>query len=203
MPTTCVIPGCRSGYRKTKSEKQSVETDEDERITFFKFPEENNSEVRNKWITVVKKLRKDWEHTQYSRICHKHFDSHCFILESTDSNIRRKKSRISNQLSYRRLRPTAVPHLFPSLPFYLSFEVSKPRTNTTSRESRQASAEARQELENERFLREDLFNNLRELSEKLSNELLPSGVILTDAPKRLNLILFEESIEKGLLCLYF
>jgi hypothetical protein len=197
MPTTCVIPGCRSGYRQTKKDSDS---DKEESPIFFKFPQE--SEIRKQWIDVVKKIRKDYEPTKHSRVCHKHFSPENFVTESQDSNNRRKKKRLLNRLSHRRLKKAAIPHIFPNLPKYLSTSQPKQRSSRATRESRFDSILKRQEAVNDDFLSRDLVSHLDQLYEKLSNETLPSGIApFKSSEERIDILCLKESSEKGILCI--
>lgn len=69
-------------------------------FVIFRFPKENTR--RQLWIKAVR--RKDWEPTQYSRICSEHF---------RDIDMDR------TSLSCVRVRDDAVPCIFSSFPSYM------------------------------------------------------------------------------------
>ena len=97
MVATCCVKGCKSGYASVKTAPLKV--------SFFRFP--LNLEVRNKWKNSIK--RPDWEPSLNSRVCSLHFKESDYQVYSKDSQIRRKRSRPSEELQRRYLLPDAVP----------------------------------------------------------------------------------------------
>jgi hypothetical protein len=121
---------------------------------------------------------KDFVVTSSVRICSLHFQEDDYVIESKDSNPRRKRQRLSSLLSRKLLKPDAVPSLFPGLPEQL-------RPAVSCRRSENATASAR--LRNENSALEELIDSFnqdddisalsnQELVDKLNtDEAVPSG----------------------------
>lgn len=61
MPSSCVVPGCKSNY-KTQIKTEGC-------VSIFKFPKDPN--LRNAWIRAIP--RDNWEPSANSVVCIKHF----------------------------------------------------------------------------------------------------------------------------------
>ena len=66
MPFKCVVPLCNSNHEKSIYEGDRV-------FPVFEFPGEKKPDLHKRWIRFVN--RSDWEPTDSSRICSKHFES--------------------------------------------------------------------------------------------------------------------------------
>ena len=106
MYTRCV-PSCCTEYK-------SVNTTE--KVPLCKFPE--NKDLKQCWIKAIP--RKNWTPITSHKVCAKHFYKDDFITTSLDHKESRKLARDSEEFSRMRLKRSAVPHVFPSLPKYFS-----------------------------------------------------------------------------------
>ena len=107
MVYTCCVPNCRTGYKSEKS---------NEKIQLFRFP--INHKLKQDWIRAIP--RQNWTVTFSHRVCAKHFASDNFDTISRDLKTSRKLNRDSEKLKRLRLKPNAIPHIFPNLASYLS-----------------------------------------------------------------------------------
>ena len=73
MPITCVAWDCTNRMKKDSS------------ISFHRFPHKN-PQLLQKWIQAIR--RENWQPTQYSYICSKHFDDSCFVVRPGKSGHR-------------------------------------------------------------------------------------------------------------------
>ena len=98
-----------------------------ETLSIFKFPNSVKEPVRRaQWIAEVP--RKYWKPgaDEEPRICELHFQEKDFIQESSDSNSRRKRQKVSDDtcvagsLKRKRLRKDAYPSIWPGSPEHLS-----------------------------------------------------------------------------------
>ena len=85
------------------------------------------------------------EVTDHTRICHKHFLPKDYESERTDKQSRRKVRK--GQLVLWKLKPDAVPSVWPCLPNHLTTPPPNPRPTTlgTSSEARQLNDQAVEE----------------------------------------------------------
>ena len=107
MVYSCCVPGCKTGYKSRKTTTK---------IAVFQFPKDES--LRKQWIKAIP--RKNWKLSDSHRVCEKHFHDHHFQRVSTEQLLKRRNKRDSQQLRYIRLKPTAVPQVFPELPKHLS-----------------------------------------------------------------------------------
>ena len=106
MVFTCCVPECNTGYRSS----QAVE-----KVAVFRFPK--NDKLRQKGIKAI--LRKNWLPGDSRRVCAKHFNRDDFKITSSDTRTSRRNSRECQILLRQRLKPNAVPQIFPNLTAYL------------------------------------------------------------------------------------
>ena len=159
MPNACCAPDCRVGYKDTKKKKEE-ETENDHaqsviekpagetsdetpqetpNIATFGFPKHDKEpELRARWIARVPRNDRRWitksaDVTAKLYLCEKHFMPEDIICDSTDTNSRRKRK--SDQLCKKRVKPGALPCLWPR-----ADHLSKP---TTPRPTTLATSEAR------------------------------------------------------------
>ena len=119
MPA-CFVPGCRSGYRTDKGKH------------FFTPPKDEK--LFSAWARAIP--RKDIPLTRKSAVCECHFAD--ALLIKADSFVIDGKHVEIPRIRWT-LKPGAVPHIFPSLPSYLSKKL-KVRKSPVKRESRKESA---------------------------------------------------------------
>lgn len=101
MPRCCSIAGCKSNYR---SEGKAVST--------FSLPKDEK--LKKKWL---RKIPTDFSKVSKPVICIKHFREECIIRTEqfiVDGEIK------TFTRSYPKLKPDAVPSIFPNLPAYLT-----------------------------------------------------------------------------------
>jgi len=191
MVYTCCVPGCRTGYRPTKKETLEAVTS-CERISVFKFPNDEN--LRKKWIRAIpiqhrigKKLA-EFTPTPSHRVCELHFTERDFDRESTDLSTSRKNARDNTLLKHIRLKPAAIPSVFPNCPSYLSKETKSCATEEVRIAGTSFSRREREEdkiIENERsFFEAEKVSTLSDLKEKikLQDFIMPDGFVYVERP---------------------
>ena len=106
MGKKCCVPGCKSGYDSNKSESKNISS--------FFFP--TDPYLRNEWISKIPRV--DWQPTHNSTICSLHFKETDFQIYSQDLQVRRKESRLTEELLRKKLLPDAVPSIFSKFPTF-------------------------------------------------------------------------------------
>lgn len=195
MVYTCYVTGCRTGYKPKK----------DEKIPLFQFP--TDKVMREKWIRAVP--RKNFKITCNSKVCALHFDTSDFVTISTD---KRNSRRDSDALIRTRLKPTAIPHIFPNLPQYLSKKKFLRSTIASTSTARQGLENARIQSCNSNLFDCEQFDSFVSFKSKIADETLPSGYIVVsnsnsmlfhyiacqenfqDAPKLLSSVVVTEDL---------
>ena len=99
----CVVPGCKSGHGNQSLLPPGVR--------IHRFPA--HPRWREVWAKAVP--RTNWQPKKHSRICSLHFDDDDYTDERTDRNVFRTRNG-PEKLLVPRLKPFAIPHLFPSAP---------------------------------------------------------------------------------------
>ena len=159
MVNKCSAVGCKSGYDSNG---------DDSHVTLHSFPQD--AELREKWIRAIP--RKDFVPSTYSRLCSLHFQQCDFLDARTDSNKSRLKNKSCTPLR-RRLKPDAVPSVFPNTPAYLTKSPAVQRSTTKATSSSKHAEESRrlEELE-ESFTASDCLSALShaEIADKLKAE---------------------------------
>ncbi|KAH8029456.1 hypothetical protein HPB51_000552 [Rhipicephalus microplus] len=103
MPGCCCAPGCNSNYAHGPKA----------RVYWFPM----DADQRTTWTRAIP--RKDLAPTKYTVVCEKHFHTGDFVTTSTYQD--EKTGRVLEvPLQLRRLKPGAIPSLFPNCPSYLS-----------------------------------------------------------------------------------
>ena len=169
MINVCCVPGCKTGCKCTKTSHQSSEA-----IPLFKFPVDPI--LKKKWITAIP--RQAWTVSPNHRVCVKHFAENHVIKTSTDQRKDRADARPTTNLQRLRLKPNVIPHIFPSLPIYLSKQNPVPRPTSS------ATAAARVEKRNNDIVKQtqlmfqnESFDSYEHFITMIKNEILPSGFI--------------------------
>ena len=165
MVNSCCVPECKSSYKSVK--KSDI-------VALFRFPK--NEIIRQKWIKA--KPDKIWSVSQNHRVCAHHFDESDFIAQSTDKRETRKQACTNLRLQRCCLKLTAVPHIFPSLPHYLSFNISAPRPTTSSTsDARLINKNFKLKKQADLLFDSENVANLSEFIEKINQESLPSDYV--------------------------
>lgn len=119
MPTNCCVPGCKSNNNK-----------KEKNVSIFKFPKTNPDKLA-KW---KKSIPRDFEITNHSVVCIKHF-AECHIIRE-DRRIRPDGSELVVKRGKLGLTDDAVPSIFPNLPSYLEKKLPIKRQEPTKRKER-------------------------------------------------------------------
>ena len=163
MGYTCCVPQCKTGYRSNKT---------GEKIALFQFPKEAN--LRKKWIAAIP--RKNWIPSYLHRIFAKHFIKEDIQSVSVDQR-EQKKTDEEKILKCVRLKPTAIPSIFPGLPDYFSKNTPAPRSTSASASSRRDVENARIEKQYEDMTKQDKLKDFESFTLNLKKAMLPSGYI--------------------------
>ena len=90
--------------------------------------------LRKKWVRAVKRQRSNWEGpSSSSQLCSKHFEDHCFVTEGV------RYREAMGVPTVKRLKPDAVPTIFPRSIDYLESTSSTPTSRPLSERRRQRS----------------------------------------------------------------
>ena len=127
MVFSCCVTNCRSGYKPRKNEVIPSE-----KCSMFKFPTDPSQ--REKWRSAIP--RRNFIPNENHRVCEKHFREFDFETTSIDMRASRRDNRPSPILQKKRLKPSAVPSVFPECPKYLSKPEKAPRPSTATADSR-------------------------------------------------------------------
>ena len=136
MPDKCSVPGCKSGYKSQSNSSKPV--------SFHQFP--SDPSLCSAWIKAVP--RKFDEIPKQARICSEHFCEQDYTILSSDSNSSRKKRRKDTGATFvkKKLKVTAVPHIFPDCPSYLTHTCAFINKRTTPSERDQRIENHQQDL---------------------------------------------------------
>ena len=156
-------PGCEEGYKKIK-EKRGSNTEElgvndgtvKEKVNLFKFPDEP---MKAKWAARVPRLK--WTPSINACLCEKHFLPSDFKEERDDKTRGRAQKR--GALIRKRLKPDAIPSIWPNLPSYLSQETPPPHITPMATST---SRELMETLRKSQAKEKDSFSSLEELETK-------------------------------------
>ena len=162
MGFTCCVPRCTVGYSSNKNP---------EKVPLFRFPKDE--ELREAWITAIP--REKFVVTSCTRVCAKHFYSADIQLVHADGNARRKHKH--RELQFVRLKPGAVPKIFPGCPKYLTKSSTEMRRTSASASWRRNAVNARIEERNKNLLSQDSFDSFSSFTKKLEDAVLPKGFI--------------------------
>ena len=157
MPDKCSVTGCKSGYKSQVNSSSGV--------SFHKFPDDPT--LLAAWID---KIPREFHQTlpKQARVCSKHFCELDYVTESFDSNATRRKQRQSVK---KKLKPTAIPHVFEGCPRYLTSHCSFASKRTTPME-REKKMEIREEARFADFLEEDRVRTLTDIMNKLDRSMV-------------------------------
>ena len=95
------------------------------RYSLHLFPQ--SEELRKKWIRVVKRPRSNWDGpSSSSHLCSKHFEDHCFITDGVCCR------EVMGVPTVKRLKPDAIPTIFPRSIDYLEGTCRTPHSRPSS-----------------------------------------------------------------------
>ena len=130
--------------------------------------------MREKWIRAVS--QKNFKITCNSKVCALHFDTSDFVTISTD---KRNSHRDSDALICTQLKPTAIPHIFPNLPQYLSKKKFLRSTIASTSTARQGLENPRIHSCNSTNLFDcEQFDSFVSFNSKIADETLLSGYMV-------------------------
>ena len=161
---SCVVPGCKSGYGTENKIAPGV--------VLHRFPKDPDR--KKSWCRAVPRAK--WEPSDFSRICSLHFDPSDYCAERQDSN---KFRKTAPELQKKKLKPDAVPRIFPGCPSYLTSEKPPNRSETSSSESRRERAAKTVEKKSQEFLDADCVEDFQSFLQKLPSEFPSSWNIIT------------------------
>lgn len=145
MPKTCCVPGCKSNYNSTLKAGGSM-------VSTFGFPKDGI--LKGKWLKAIP--RDNWSPSKYSVVCSIHFPENDIIREDIfvlpDGTVKKIPTKT-------KLKPDAVPCIFPNLPEYLSKKVPVLRKSPEERHNENL---ARHNELNESFEKSDLINSFED-----------------------------------------
>ena len=139
MVNKCSAYGCRSGYSSNETSSQEGPSTSSQilpakEVSLHKFPTE--PELLGKWIKAIHRDTDNWKPSSNSRMCSLHFHDHDFIKTSQDSDFLKRNKLQSKQLTKKRLKPDAVPSIFPNCPSYLTMKMPNIRSTNLTSENR-------------------------------------------------------------------
>ena len=119
MPIRCVAAGCDTKSGMGYSLHGFLRQDE---------------VLRRKWVRAVKRQISNWEGPSSSlQLCSKHFEDHCFVTEGV------RYREAMGVPTVKRVKPDAVPTIFPRLIDYLESRSSTPTIRPLSERRKQRS----------------------------------------------------------------
>ncbi|KAH7980330.1 hypothetical protein HPB49_015048 [Dermacentor silvarum] len=119
MPGCCCAPNCRSNYANGP------------RARVYMFP---SDPVQNAaWTKAVR--RENFVPTKYTVVCEHHFHENDF-MDSASYTDNMTGKVIEVPLKLRRLKPSAIPSIFPNCPAYLSRQATKARESPEEKRAR-------------------------------------------------------------------
>ncbi len=188
MGYKCCVPGCRSGYAEIDSRRKNIEhakylmsSSSACSVSMFKFP--TIEKWRAAWLKSIRReiidengKRLPFVPTRNHRVCSMHFDKNDFVNESEDTHTTRKAKK--SALLVKKLKTTAVPHIFPSFPTYLQANHSSNVVSTkcTAEQRYLRASEKLVELETEMHVT-DTVKSIVEIEEKLKDTCIPSDFV--------------------------
>ena len=143
MVFTCCVPQCCTGCKPREGEQVSSEN-----VPLFWFP--RNEVLQRKWLRAIP--REGLCSTEFLRICAKHFYEEDIMSTSSDCYENRRAARVQQELKSPRVKPQAIPRIFPWLPHYLT----KPPASKLKRKGT-ASSSLRLTFENQRISEANLL----------------------------------------------
>ena len=173
MPQTCCAPGCDTGNRSEVKARNP-----DEKISLFKFPQEENR--RKLWIARVPRKNWDVSKISYLFLCEKHFHKDDFETGYRDAKRQYKTGKVRQRKA---LKPHALPSLWPNLPQHLS---KPPVTNRKTLFATSESRKVNEKNEMEKKMRKEeecnLIRSVEELYSKLKCEKELSHLVIRKNP---------------------
>ena len=132
---------------------------------YFSFPsEKSNPALRQQWLDALPVV--NYTPAKSARLCSLHFDP---LVVETERKDQRGDRAVLGELQLKYLKKDAVPQIWPGYPEYVSKDIPKRRSGTSS-------ADARAEKEKYSQLEIDQVSSIQDLRDKLTTKLLPVGV---------------------------
>ena len=154
MVYTCLVPGCKTGYKSEKNSKK---------LTLFGFL--NDEKLKQNWIAAIP--CKNWVINKNHKVFSKHFLSDDIQMITVDSHDKRRCDRNNQTLQQQRLKQGAIPKIFLELPKYLSAAIPKPRSGLSSSTAQCLQREMTTNQLNGQFLKEDRIDYFNGLMNKI------------------------------------
>nr|CAI5840195.1 unnamed protein product [Callosobruchus analis] len=104
MVNKCCVPNCTGNYRSSGRN-----------VHIFKFPKDKD--LREKWLRSIH--RENFQISDHSVVCHLHFVE-TDILHTTSEVDWKTGKTLTVKLKKPKLKPNAIPSIFPNAPSYLS-----------------------------------------------------------------------------------
>ncbi|QQP53535.1 THAP domaincontaining protein 5like, partial [Caligus rogercresseyi] len=90
---TCCCTGCRTGYPVSNTSNKNPSSTKATKVSLHIFPKDE--ELKKMWLRSIK--RNDFVPSRHSRVCSRHFQESCFVLEHQNfNNSRSKNNRLSS-----------------------------------------------------------------------------------------------------------
>lgn len=161
MGFKCCIPGCRTGYDSSS-------------VSVFRLPSDDNQ--LKLWLRRINRINSDgseWQPTSNHRVCALHFKED--DVERISQDLRNRRDDASLQRC--RLKPSAVPSIFPNQPSYRNVRKSRERSTSVLSSSRLRVENDRIEFLNSTAMSNDSIADFDRLRQGLSSSdfNMPSG----------------------------
>ena len=153
MGRTCVVPGCKSGYKNVDMRG----------VSMFTFREE--------WRGKISRAN-GWKFTANNGICSKHFVEEDIVREATTANSRGRRKKKGDSLLKSYVKSDAYPTIFPGCPSHLTKKRASRRKSNTSASERIAAANKRNEERKQKELEADTISTIEEISSQFKNKIL-------------------------------
>ena len=126
--------------------------------------------------------------TKNSTLCSKHFKQEDFIEYSVDEQLRRKRRKVDQTLTRKRLKPGAVLSVFEYFPDYCGCKDVTARSGLALASFRHNKEASLLDQQNEEFSQADRLTSFDNLIRALSNELQSEKFIMHKTNNGINLI---------------
>ena len=180
MGFKCRVPACRSGYQSDRAPQKP---------SMFEFPFDPS--MKCKWIRAIH--RENFEPSKSSRVCSLHFTEDDYQTESADTNVTRVNNRASSTLIRRKLKKSAVPHVFPNCPSYLSSNNVQQRATMAESSSRLLKENAGIQHMIDSFFKSDQVSSISDLKCHLKSPecILPGGYLVSESEQCIVFLYFS------------
>ncbi|KAF2887534.1 hypothetical protein ILUMI_18639, partial [Ignelater luminosus] len=180
MPRRCCVPGCTSNYESCLKENNKC-------VTTFSFPKDDERKLQ--WIRAIP--RKDWTPSSSAVVCVKHFCESDVIYHDkwllSDGTVQQPSLRNP------KLKPEAVPCVFPNLLSYLS---TKPKCTRRDPQERHDNIIKKHSQLVEDFLKKDIISDFIDLKNNYCQQVntFEWNVKLLDAAIHLYVLNYDDGL---------